>query len=326
MSDPFDIKKEAERVLREEAQAILNSAGRINDGFEKAVNILFECKGHVVVVGVGKSGLVGQKIAATLASTGTPAFFIHPTEGGHGDYGMITQKEVILAISNSGNTEEILPILPFARRFGIRLIAMTGNPKSRLAQNADAVIDCAIEREACPLNLAPTTSTTLTLALGDALAVALMRMKDFDQEAFAVRHPKGRLGKQLTLKISDVMATDKRNPVIPVNATLKVALLEMTSNKVGLCAIVGEDGKLAGVFSDGDLRRCLNRADKNGLLDLPISELMSKNPTTISPDRMAVEAARIMEEKFITAIPVVDESSRPIGMVHIHELLQNNII
>jgi arabinose-5-phosphate isomerase len=326
MPENIDIKQEAVRVLTEEAHAILDAAGRIDGGFLKAVDILYNCSGHVVVVGVGKSGLIGHKIAATLASTGTPAFFIHPTEGGHGDYGMITEKEVILAISNSGNTEEILPILPFVRRFGIQLIAMTGNPKSRLAQHADAVIDCAIIKEACPLNLAPTTSATLTLALGDALAVTLMRMRDFDQEAFALRHPKGRLGKQLTLKISDVMATDKRNPVIPVNATLKVALLEMTSNKVGLCSIVGQDGKLAGVFSDGDLRRCLNRTDKNGLLDIPISELMSKNPTTISPDRMAVEAARIMEEKFITAIPVVDAENRPLGMVHIHELLQHNII
>ena len=326
MPEKIDIKQEAVRVLTEEANAILDAAGRIDGGFLKAVEILFSCAGHVVVVGVGKSGLIGHKIAATLASTGTPAFFIHPTEGGHGDYGMITEKEVILAISNSGNTEEILPILPFANRFGIRLIAMTGNPKSRMAQEADAVINCAIIKEACPLNLAPTTSTTVTLALGDALAVTLMRMRNFDQEAFALRHPKGRLGKQLTLRIVDVMATDKRNPVIPVNATLKAALLEMTSNKVGLCSVVNAEGKLAGVFSDGDLRRCLNRADKNGLLDIPISELMSKNPTTISPDRMAVEAARIMEEKFITSIPVVTDEGRPIGMVHVHELLQHNII
>ncbi len=322
----MNIRNEAVRVLTEEAEALKKACKNVDDGFLAAVDLLYKCEGHVVIAGVGKSGIIGQKIAATLASTGTPSFFIHPTEGGHGDFGMITRKEVVIAISNSGNTEELMTIMPFTKRFGIKLIAMTGKLDSRLAKAADAVIDCSIEREACPLNLAPTTSTTLTLAMGDAVAVSLMKMRNFDEEAFALRHPKGRLGKQLTLKIEDVMSKDMRNPVIPVNATLKEALLEMTSNKVGLCAVVDEYGKLAGVFSDGDLRRCLQVANRDKLIDTPISEVMTKNPTTITKDRMAVEAERIMEQKFITAIPVVDEKQRPIGMVHIHELLTHNII
>ncbi|MBN2136041.1 MAG: KpsF/GutQ family sugar-phosphate isomerase [Acidobacteria bacterium] len=322
----MDIIREAVRVLHEEAEALKRAANKINGDFTKAVEMIFNCEGHIVVVGVGKSGIIGQKIAATLASTGTPAFFIHPTEGGHGDYGMITKKEVIIAISNSGNTEELLPLLPFVKRFGIQLIAMTGNLKSKLADAADAVIDCSIEKEACPLNLAPTTSTTVTLALGDAISIALMDMRNFDEEAFAIRHPKGRLGKQLTLRVEDIMSRDTRNPVIPFNATIKDALLEMTSNKVGLCTVVDKKGILCGVFSDGDLRRCFQNMDKNGILDIQVSDVMTKNPITISRDRMAVEAERIMEEKFITAIPVVDSENRPIGMVHIHNLLQESII
>jgi arabinose-5-phosphate isomerase len=239
---------------------------------------------------------------------------------------MITRKEVVLAISNSGNTEELMTLLPFTRRFGINLIAMTGNLKSRLASAADAVIDCSIEREACPLNLAPTTSTTVTLALGDAIAVTLMKMRNFDEEAFAIRHPKGRLGKQLTLRVEDVMSKDTRNPVIPFNATIKEALLEMTSNKVGLCTVVDEKGTLVGVFSDGDLRRCFQNMGTNHILDIEVSQVMTKNPITITKDKMAVEAERIMEEKFITAIPVLDKSNKPIGMVHIHNLLQENVI
>jgi arabinose-5-phosphate isomerase len=322
----LDIRSEALRILSEESEAIMDAGSRIDDGFLKAIDLIFNVKGHVVVAGVGKSGIIGNKIASTLASTGTPAFFIHPTEGGHGDYGMITTDEVILAISNSGNTEELMPLLPFTRRFDIKLIAMTGNLKSKLAKAADAVINCSIKKEACPLNLAPTTSTTVTLALGDALAITLMKMRNFDAEAFAIRHPQGRLGKQLTLKVEDVMATDTRNPVIPVNATLKEALLEMTTNKVGLCSIADSEGKLAGVFSDGDLRRCLNRTDTDKILETPIKDVMTKNPITITSDRMAVEAAGIMEKRFITSIPVTDKSNRLIGMIHIHELLQHNII
>lgn len=312
--------------MKEEAKAILDAGERIDGGFLDAVDFIYNCKGHVVVVGVGKSGIIGHKIAATFASTGTPSFFIHPTEGGHGDYGMITRKEVVIAISNSGNTEELMSLLPYTRRFGIKLIAMTGSLDSKLAKSADAVVNCSIEREACPLNLAPTTSTTVTLALGDAMAVSLMKMRDFDEEAFAIRHPKGRLGKQLTLKVGDVMSSDTRNPVVPINATLKEALLEMTLNKVGLCAVVNELGKLVGVFSDGDFRRCFQENDSKDLLNLPISKIMTPDPLTITKDQMAVVAERIMEEKFITAIPVVDDAHRPLGMIHIHELLHSNII
>jgi len=322
----INVREEALRILREESEAIMDAGNRVDDGFLKAIDLLYNAKGHVVVAGVGKSGIIGNKIASTLASTGTPAFFIHPTEGGHGDYGMVTKDEVVLAISNSGNTEELMPLLPFTRRFGIKLIAMTGNLKSKLANAADAIINCSIKKEACPLNLAPTTSTTVTLALGDALAITLMKMKNFDEVSFAIRHPQGRLGKQLTLRVEDVMATDTRNPVIPLNATLKVALLEMTSNKVGLCSIVNEKGFLAGVFSDGDLRRCINRKDTDRILELPIKDVMTINPITITPDKMAVEAARIMEKMFITSIPVTDKANKPIGMIHIHELLQHNII
>lgn len=322
----MNIRNEALRVMKEEAKAILDAGERIDGGFLDAVDFIYNCKGHVVVVGVGKSGIIGHKIAATFASTGTPSFFIHPTEGGHGDYGMITRKEVVIAISNSGNTEELMSLLPYTRRFGIKLIAMTGSLDSKLAKSADAVVNCSIEREACPLNLAPTTSTTVTLALGDAMAVSLMKMRDFDEEAFAIRHPKGRLGKQLTLKVGDVMSSDTRNPVVPINATLKEALLEMTLNKVGLCAVVNELGKLVGVFSDGDFRRCFQENDSKDLLNLPISKIMTPDPLTITKDQMAVVAERIMEEKFITAIPVVDDAHRPLGMIHIHELLHSNII
>ncbi len=311
-------------VLRMEADEIARAASRVGTELVEAARIINRCEGRLVVVGMGKSGLIGRKIAATLASLGTPAFFLHAAEGSHGDLGMVCREDVGLFLSNSGQTREVLEVLPFFRRLGAPVIAMTGNSASRLARDADVVIDSGVEKEADPLGLAPTTSTTLQLALGDALAGMVTELRGLKAEDFAMFHPGGSLGKRLLLRVSEIMSTGERVPRVPDSATVREALFEITSKGFGATIVEDGDGKIAGIFTDGDLRRLL---EDRGVcsLSLPILEVMTKEPRTIAPDRLAAEAMHIMEEKEISCL-VVSEGERIVGMIHIHELLKAGVV
>jgi arabinose-5-phosphate isomerase len=311
-------------VLDTEAQAVLALKRRIDDQFVTACRHILACEGRVVVTGMGKSGHIGSKIAATLASTGTPAFFVHPGEASHGDLGMITPQDVVLALSNSGETSEIVTILPLLRRLDVPLIALTGNPRSTLACAASAHIDVSVAKEACPLGLAPTASTTAALAMGDALAVALLEARGFTAEDFARSHPGGRLGRRLLLLIDDIMHTGERIPRVGLEATLTEALMEMSRKGLGMTAVVDADDKLLGVFTDGDLRRSLD-----GGLDLPkakVAELMTARPRCIRAGQLAAEALTLMEEHKINALPVVGEDNRLIGVLNMHDLLRAGVV
>ncbi len=314
----------ARKVLRMEAEEITRAASRVGKELVEAARIINQCEGRLVVVGMGKSGLVGRKIAATLASLGTPAFFLHAAEGSHGDLGMVCREDAGLFLSNSGQTREVLEVLPFFRRLGAPVIAMTGNSSSRLAREADVVIDSGVEREADPLGLAPTTSTTLQLALGDALAGMVTELRGLKAEDFALFHPGGSLGKRLLLRVSDIMSSGERVPRVPVSASVREALFEITSKGFGATIVEDGGGRIAGIFTDGDLRRLLEDRGVNGL-SLPIVEVMTRDPKTITPDRLAAEAMHIMEEKEISCL-VVSEGDRAAGMVHIHELLRAGVI
>jgi len=311
-------------VLRMEADEIARAASRVGTELVEAARIINRCEGRLVVVGMGKSGLIGRKIAATLASLGTPAFFLHAAEGSHGDLGMVCREDVGLFLSNSGQTREVLEVLPFFRRLGAPVIAMTGNSASRLARDADVVIDSGVEKEADPLGLAPTTSTTLQLALGDALAGMVTELRGLKAEDFAMFHPGGSLGKRLLLRVSEIMSTGERVPRVPVSATVREALFEITSKGFGATIVEDGDGKIAGIFTDGDLRRLLEDRGVSSL-SLPILEVMTKEPRTIAPDRLAAEAMHIMEEKEISCL-VVSEGERIVGMIHIHELLKAGVV
>ncbi|TAM97470.1 MAG: KpsF/GutQ family sugar-phosphate isomerase [Rhodanobacteraceae bacterium] len=314
----------ARNVIGIESRGIEALAARIDGDFSKACGLILACPGRVVVSGMGKSGHIARKIAATLASTGTPAFFVHPGEASHGDIGMITSHDVVLLLSNSGETEEILTILPFLRRQGNALIAMTGNPKSTLARDADAHLDASVSNEACPLGLAPTASTTAALVLGDALAIALLEARGFTADDFARSHPAGALGRRL-LKISDVMHTGDAIPVVRLDATLTEALMEMSRKGLGMTAIVDDAGNLQGVFTDGDLRRSL---DDHGvdLRATPVSQAMSRHPKVIGPDKLAAEAAQLMEQHKIHALLVVDAKRHVVGALNIHDLLRARVV
>ena len=314
----------ARNVIGIEARGIEALATRIDGDFSKACGLILACPGRVVVSGMGKSGHIARKIAATLASTGTPAFFVHPGEASHGDIGMITPHDVVLLLSNSGETEEVLIILPFLKRQGNALIAMTGNPKSTLARDADAHLDASVSNEACPLGLAPTASTTAALVLGDALAIALLEARGFTADDFARSHPAGALGRRL-LKISDVMHTGDAIPVVRLDATLTEALMEMSRKGLGMTAIVDDAGNLQGVFTDGDLRRSL---DDHGvdLRATPVSQAMSRHPKVIGPDKLAAEAAQLMEEYKIHALLVVDAERHVVGALNIHDLLRAQVV
>jgi arabinose-5-phosphate isomerase len=322
----LDSIKEAKRVLRVEAQSILDLAERIDENFSRAVELLYHCKGKVVLMGMGKSGLVGRKIASTFASTGTPAFFLHPAEGLNGDFGMLAKEDVIIAISNSGETRELLEVLPLIKRYGNRLITLTGNSSSTLAKGGDVHLDVRVKEEACPLGLAPTASTTVTLALGDALAVALMEKRDFKKEDFAILHPGGALGKRLLLKVDDLMHTGKAFPTVSEKTLMKDAVFEITSKRLGVTAVCNAEGHLVGVITDGDLRRALEKF--SDLFNREASEVMTKNPKWIERDALAAKAVQRMEEYSITSLFVFEKGGDkvPVGIIHLHDLLKAGVV
>ncbi|MGA1861576.1 KpsF/GutQ family sugar-phosphate isomerase [Deferribacter thermophilus] len=320
----MDLKEVAKKALKIEADAIYNLIDRINDQFLKAVDIIYNCKGRLVVTGMGKSGLIGKKIASTFASTGTPSLFLHPAEGVHGDLGMIVKDDVVLAISNSGETDEIVSILPIIKRLGVPLISIVGRVNSTLAKKSDCVLDASVEKEACPLNLAPTASTTAALALGDALAIALLEKRGFKEEDFALFHPSGSLGKRLLLKVSDIYHTGSKVPIVKDRATVTDAILEMSSKGFGCTAIVNDDGVLVGILTDGDLRRGLEKF--KDLFIRNVMEIASKNPKTIEEDALAAKALQLMEKHSITTLLIVDENKRPYGIIHLHDILKAGIV
>ncbi|RKQ63434.1 arabinose-5-phosphate isomerase [Thermovibrio guaymasensis] len=311
-----EILKEGKRVLLEESQAIEKLARELNEDFIKAVELLHRTRGRVVLTGVGKSGLICKKIAATLSSTGTPAFFLHPTDAAHGDLGMVKGEDTVIAVSNSGETAELLSIIPLIKSFGIPVIAITSNPNSSLARLSDVVLNIGVKREACPLNLAPTTSTTVTLALGDAIAAALMKLKGFTPEEFAKFHPGGKLGIRLS-KVKEIMRTGREIPIVKPDTPLKEAIFEISSKKIGATLVV-ENGKLVGIITDGDLRRAL---EKGATLETKVSELMTKNPKKIEEEAYGEEALREMEKHKITVLPVVNKEGKLKGIIHLHDIL-----
>jgi arabinose-5-phosphate isomerase len=315
----------AKAVIDTEAQAAQRLTTRIDDIFTQAVATMLHCEGRIVVLGMGKSGHIGHKLAATLASTGTPAFFVHPGEASHGDLGMITPKDVVVALSNSGETDEILTILPIIKRLHVPLIAMTGNVHSSLAKAADYHLDVSVDKEACPLGLAPTSSTTATLVMGDALAIALLEARGFTEADFARSHPGGRLGKRLLLHVADIMHRERGIPKVPVDASLSEALAEISAKSLGMTVVVNTDNTVAGVFTDGDLRRLLDHGEVN-INKLRVKDVMISNCKTIPPDILAAEALQIMESKRINAFPVVDANNQLIGALSMHDLLRAGVV
>ncbi len=312
-------------VLTTEADAISALSARIDQSFTRACQHMLACKGRVVVTGMGKSGHVGGKIAATLASTGTPAFFVHPGEASHGDMGMITSQDVVMALSNSGETGEILTILPLIKRLGVPLIALTGNSQSTLARNADVFLDVSVAKEACPLGLAPTASTTVALAMGDALAVAMLETRGFTADDFALSHPGGSLGRRLLLHVADIMHSGEQIPLCSSAASLSDGLLEMTRKGLGMTGIVDAQNTLLGIFTDGDLRRCLDK----GLPDVrttTMAEVMTANCKTIQPQLLAAEALRLMDKHKINALIVVDRDKQVVGALNMHDLLRAGVV
>ncbi len=314
----------ASDVLDIEARAVDSLRARLDESFLAACRLCLDTPGRIVVAGMGKSGHIGSKIAATLASTGTPSFFVHPGEASHGDLGMITDQDVLLAISYSGETDEILTILPLVKRMGAKLIAMSGKPNSTLAKAADVHLDVSVSEEACPLNLAPTASTTATLAMGDALAVALLKMRGFTAEDFAMSHPSGSLGKRLLLRVADVMQSGDAMPVVTADVPLADGLMEMTEKGLGMTAIVDSENRIAGIFTDGDLRRALD--DGVDVRTTRMDEIMHTRCKTIAADVLAVEAVVLMEDNKITSLLVADEELRLVGALNIHDLFRAGIM
>lgn len=312
---------QAKRVLRIEADAILNLIEKIGPEFDEAVRLLFQCKGKVVVTGMGKSGQICRKIAATLASTGTPAFFLHPAEGIHGDLGMIAKGDVVVAISYSGETGELLQILPSVKRLGIPIVCMTGNPKSSLAKFSEIVLDLGVREEACPMGLAPTSSTTVTLAMGDALAISVLERRGFKEDDFALLHPGGSLGRKLLIKVKDLMRVGADVPLIRESASMREALLEITSKHLGITGVMDEEGKISGIITDGDLRRHLNKKDMDFFSYRP-TDIMSRQPKTITQDELASKALHLMETHAITSLFVLGDLSYPIGIIHVHDIMK----
>ena len=315
----------AREVLTTEAAAITALSTRIGAAFVAAVELILHCQGRVVVCGVGKSGHIGRKLAATLASTGTPAFFVHPTDASHGDLGMITQDDVVIMLSNSGETDELVTLTPHLKREGARLVALTGNEQSSLAQAADIHLDAAVDTEACPLGLAPTASTTAALALGDALALALLDARGFSTEDFARSHPGGTLGRRLLTRVADIMRTGAALPASPLTATLGEAIVEMSRKGMGMTAVVDGEGHVAGIFTDGDLRRCLD-----GIRDvaaISVAQLMTRTPRTVRPEQLAVDCVEIMEAApKVSQLLVVDAQRRLVGALHLHDLFRARVV
>ena len=321
------IIEQAQKVLAVEAQAIERLIPRIDEHFIKAIELLLDCKGRVIVTGMGKSGLVGKKIAATLASTGTPSFFLHPAEGIHGDLGMVTADDVVISLSNSGETTEVVSILPIIKRIGASIIAMCGNSQSTMALNADVFIDVSVAEEACPLGLAPTASTTATLAMGDAIAVVLLSKRKFTPEDFALFHPGGSLGRKLLLTVENVMHSGEDNPIVSAENNVKEALFVMTSKGLGATAVVDQSGCLLGILTDGDIRRGLETGHQ--FLEESVVNIMTKTPKTITADKLAAAALSIMEKnkpRPITVLPVVDKNNFVIGIVHLTDLLRQGVV
>ena len=310
----------AREVLRIEAEAIRRLIPRIGRGFQAAVELLARCKGRVIVTGMGKAGIIGQKLSATLASTGTPSHWVHPAEAIHGDLGRIARQDVIIALSNSGETEELTRLLPVIKRMGSGLVALTGNKRSTLAKHSDVVLDVSVRKEACSLNLAPTSSTTAMLAMSDALAVVVAERKGFREQDFALLHPGGQLGRRLLLRVRDLMRTHRAHALVRESARVQDALLAITRARAGCATIVDARGRLAGIFTDGDLRRHLDA--RGGLMDRRVSEVMTRRPKTIGPDRLAAEALRILREHRIDELVVVDHGQRPVGLLDVQDLLK----
>lgn len=323
-SESLKIKNLGLAVIRTEAQTVMDLKERIDDNFVHACEHMLHCQGRIVVTGMGKSGHIGNKIAATLASTGSPAFFMHPGEASHGDLGMITPGDVVLALSNSGETGEIITILPIIKRLGIPLISMTGNPDSILSREADVNIDVSVSREACPLGLAPTASTTAALAMGDALAVALLETRGFTELDFARSHPGGSLGRRLLLHVGDIMHKDERIPRVREQATISEALMEMTAKGLGMTAVVDASEKISGVFTDGDLRRTLDRGVD--LHSTAVTEVMTRGGITSQPEHLAAEALKLMEDNKINSLLVVDDNKHLIGALNMHDLLRAGVV
>ena len=323
--DSAKILRCARDVLDIEAKGILSLSNRLDENFVRAVDILSGCKGKVVVTGLGKSGLIGRKIAATFSSTGTPSLFLHATEGIHGDLGMIMKEDVVLAVSNSGETDELLMLLPIIKRLGPKIIVMTGNPDSRLSRTGDVILNAAIKEEACPMGLSPTASTTAALAMGDALAVVLLEKKGFKQEDFALRHPGGTLGRKLLLRVEELMHSNTALPVVHEDTPMKETLLEITSKRLGVTGVVDGRGELVGVITDGDLRRGLE--SRGDIFRFKAKELMTGNPKTITAEELATQAVSIMEQHSITSLFILENGGRkPKGVVHLHDLLKAGIV
>ncbi|MBU1355176.1 MAG: KpsF/GutQ family sugar-phosphate isomerase [Candidatus Edwardsbacteria bacterium] len=311
------------KVIKTEAQALNDLADRLNGNFDQAVEILFNIKRKVIVTGVGKSGLIGQKIAATLTSTGAPAFFLHPTDALHGDLGLVRKGDAAIIISKSGETDELYELLSVLKRVGVKIIALLGKLDSPLAGLSDVVLDVSVKEEACPHDLVPTSSTTAALAMGDALAVALLDQRNFSPEDFACFHPGGGLGKRLLLKVSDLMLTGKDVPIVASGSGMKEALIEMTAKR-GVTSVVDEKGKLLGIITDGDLKRLL--AKTNDIFSLKVDEVIGKNPKTVDQERLAVKAAKIMEDHRVTSLLVVDKEKKPVGIIHLHDIMQAGVL
>jgi arabinose-5-phosphate isomerase len=315
----------ARKVLKTEAEAVLGLIKKLNSDFEKAVDIIYSSKGRVVVTGMGKSGLVGKKIAATLASTGTPAFFLHPAEASHGDLGMVTERDIIIAISNSGETAELVGLIPFLKRFGIKLISMTGNPRSTIAKASDITLDISVKEEACPMGIVPTASTTATMAMGDAVAVALLMKRGLAEKDFAFFHPGGSIGKKFFIKVRDLMHTGDRLPTVSLDTPMSKAVIEMSSKRLGHTIVLDKNGRISGIMTDGDVRRGLEKWGGK-LFDLTAKEIMTKNPKTISSEELAAKALAVMEGSSITALIVSDEEGFPTGVIHLHDILKQGIV
>ena len=319
-----DIRRLAERVFRLEAEAILGLIPKLDERFEHAVELLRRCAGRVIVTGMGKSGLIGRKIASTLASTGTPAYFLHPAEGVHGDLGMVSRGDVVLALSNSGETDEVLAILPPLKRLGVPIVLLTGNPTSALARQCEVVLDVSVAEEACPMNLAPTSSTTAALAAGDALALALLELRGLRPEDYAALHPRGTLGWRALFRVSDLMLTGDAMPVVSENTPLREVIAEMTRKRKGMTTVVDAAGRLAGVITDGDLRRLYL---KGGSIDeLTAGQVATREPKTIRADELAAKALEVMETWQITSLVILDGSNRPAGVIHMHDILRTKIV
>jgi arabinose-5-phosphate isomerase len=319
-----DVGKIAERVLRLEADAILGLIPKLDERFERAVELIRGCAGRVIVTGMGKSGLIGRKIAATLASTGTPAYFLHPAEGVHGDLGMVARGDVVVALSNSGETDEVLAILPLLKRLGVPIVLFTGNPGSALARQCEVVLDVGVPEEACPMNLAPTSSTTAALAAGDALALALLELRGLRPEDYAALHPRGALGWRSLFKVADLMLTGDAIPIVPEATPLRGVMVEMTQKKKGMTTVVDGEGRLLGVITDGDLRRLHLRG--GSIDDLTAGQVASREAKVIRSEDLAAKALEVMETWQITSLVILDQARRPVGLIHLHDVLRAKIV